>query len=178
MHTFKKHFKKTIIYYIVFLLFFFTVFMMIYSSNPSDQLHAQQLSSYPLPFLNLFMHNLFITLLIIVLGNITFGIGSILFIIYNLTIIAWKIVAFYDVTGDYFSPFMSVFIHGFIELFALALTLDLSLKSLETFLAYRKTKKICVNFKSFTYKILLIVMLLVVAAFIESTITPQIIKSW
>lgn len=177
-----KYLKTSIKIFFLLSLFFVIIDLLILSNNIQNYNHQNlilnQVSNINNNFFtlfNIFIHNLMILLIIIILGNLSFGLGTLVLILYNLFYISFKVVNFYIITGSKFAAIMSILSHGVLELYAISLAIDLSLVTIRMFFI-KNLQLDSTQIKLFAYKLFLSILCLLFAAIIEVNVSPHIIN--
>ncbi|MFT0801910.1 stage II sporulation protein M [Bacillus swezeyi] len=125
-----------------------------------------------------FLHNFSTALIYILLGIATFGVASLILIIVNVSAIALSITTMYSITGSIKVSVFTIFTHGLIELFAIAVSFNLSFISIKWLTNKLFKNKIfqVENMAEFIKNILFMAVLYLFASLLESYLTPLILR--
>lgn len=128
----------------------------------------------------LFFHNASSAILMILLGNLTFGIASSLMLLYNAYLTSASIYYVYLNSGSIIYSVLLIFTHGLIEILAISLAFLLSTSTLRKFINKRyNAKKFYINSVSEKMSIFItILILLLFAAIIEANISFLVAKQF
>lgn len=170
-----KNFKLVFYIFISCSLLFLCIDIIIATGNPIYY-HRLPNTHIPSP-IQIATHNILILFLMIIVGNLTFGASTVLFLIYNILFTSWKILTLYDYTGNKIGSILSVMGHGPIELLAISFSADISLISLKCLLS-----KISIGsyinryFKLELTKLYAALFLFSISSLLESYFSPQVMK--
>ncbi|HEC2175295.1 TPA: stage II sporulation protein M [Staphylococcus delphini] len=173
------HRKFLIINSIFFIIVYFMLLVSSYyirdSSIATDNMN---LSSKKLVWIELFLHNLGLALLIVGVGIISFGFLSVLIVILIFYLLYISFDYIFKISDDFFYGFLIISTHGILEILAMSLAFYLSTFSLRKLInnIYSFKKVRVESLTSFVKLILLMVALFLISSLIETFITPSILN--
>lgn len=167
------------IWYIYFsLLVFISFISLLIVSTDLTILGSEEFANNinKIPWDRIFLHNLLIVTFLIGGGILTFGIVTVIIFAVNMFSILLAISGVYLSTGNIIVAVFILLIHGFFELFAISLAANISLISAKYLYCRFKGKIFYFNIKRIFLQVVLVVIILLIAALVESYITPFVIK--
>ncbi|WP_164463772.1 stage II sporulation protein M [Niallia circulans] len=123
----------------------------------------------------IFIHNFLIFIIVILLGNLTFGFSTIILLAITYFFTAFRIAEYYSLTGNKAIAIFSVLLHGIFELMAISISADISFETFRRWIFPKKNFSFRSKefFNTTLFKLIIGISLLFLAALIEIFFTSK-----
>lgn len=175
----KKIFNKTILgILIIYAVLFACAYAFIYFSDTTFERSSSLELIKHAHWYNIFIHNITSSFMLILLGNISFGIVSTIFFLYDFYLLVFAAYGAYLHSGSFLYSFAALLTHGIVELVAIAFNVYLSTLSFRYLLnrIYKENIFHIENSKEILKLIVAMASFFFIASLIEAFATPNLLK--